>query len=75
MFCNLGSNSENSVFTQPRTNYLVMNRSLPCAQTVTLYYNHVYSHILEYIKCLNRAIQCKKDKVCYKACNAINFMK
>ena len=44
--------------------------------------NHLYSHILEYIKYPNRAIQCTKfltitiqDKVCYKACNAINFMK
>ena len=44
--------------------------------------NHLYSHILEYMKYPNRAIQCTKfltitiqDKVCYKACNAINFMK
>ena len=49
---------------------------------LALYNNHLYSHILEYMKYPNRAIHCTKfltitiqDKVCYKACNAINFMK
>ena len=35
-FCNVGYNSEHSVFSQPWTNYFVMNLCLPCAQTVTL---------------------------------------
>ena len=35
-FYNLGYNSENSVFSQPWTNYFVMNSCLSCcAQTVT----------------------------------------
>ena len=36
IFCNLGYNSENSVFSQLWTNYSVMNPCLPCEQTVTL---------------------------------------
>ena len=35
-FCNFGYNFENSVLSQPWTNYFVMDRCLPCAQTVTL---------------------------------------
>ena len=36
IFCNLGYNSENSVFSQLWINYFVMNPCLPCSQTVTL---------------------------------------
>ena len=36
IFCNLGYKSENSVFSQPSTNYIVMKLCLACAQTVTL---------------------------------------
>ena len=36
IFCKLGYNSENRVFSQPWTKHFVMNPCLPCAQTVTL---------------------------------------
>ena len=36
IFCNLGFNSENRVFSQLCTDYFLMNLCLSCAQTVTL---------------------------------------
>ena len=36
IFCNLGYNSENNVFSQLCTDYFLMNLCLACAQTVTL---------------------------------------